>query len=499
MEFLSLLAMGMQVALNPVNLLYCLMGVTLGTAIGVLPGVGPIITIALLLPLTFGLPTDASIILLAGIYYGAAYGGSTTSILVNLPGEASSAVTCIDGHQMAKQGRAGSALAVAALGSFFAGTVGTLLIALVGPPLAAIAMRFGAAEYAALVFAALLMVAAMTRGGAIKGIGVALLGVVFGLAGSDVLTGVFRFTFGVPELRDGIDFAVLAVGLFAIAEIISTLSGGSRTSVSTSKIGSIWPTRDDFRRAWPAVVRGTGIGALLGVLPGAGLAMSSFSAYMVEKSIAKEPERFGEGAIEGVAAPESANNAASQTGFIPTLLLAIPGSPVMALMLGAFMIHGIAPGPRMMTDHAPLFWGLIASMWIGNLFLVILNLPLIGLWVKLLKVPYHWLYVFVLAFACVGVFTIGSSAFQIYALVFFGVLGYLLKAAGLSPALFILGFILGPMFEENFRRAMAINRGDPMIFLERPISLTFVLLGLAVVALATTAFVRQGREEATDE
>lgn len=499
MDFLSFLAMGMQVALNPVNLLYCLMGVTLGTAIGVLPGVGPIITIALLLPLSFGLSTEASIILLAGIYYGASYGGSTTSILVNLPGEASSAVTCIDGHQMAKKGRAGVALAVAAIGSFFAGTVGTLLIALAGPPLAAIAMRFGAAEYAALVFAALLMVATMTRGGAIKGIGAALLGAIFGLAGSDVMTGVFRFTFNVPELRDGIDFAVLAVGLFAIAEIVGNTSSDSQGKIATSAVGNLWPTRQDFREAWPAVVRGTGIGSLLGVLPGAGVAMSSFSAYMVEKNIAKRPERFGEGAIEGVAAPESANNAACQTGFIPTLLLGIPGSPVMALLLGAFMIHGVAPGPRMMTDHAPLFWGLIASMWIGNLFLVVLNLPLIGLWVRLLKVPYHWLYVFVLAFACVGVFTMGSSAFQIYALVFFGFLGYLLKAAGLSPALFILGFILGPMFEENFRRAMAVFHGDPLIFFQRPISLIFVLLGLSVLALATTAFVRRGREEVAEE
>lgn len=498
MEIFSFLALGMQVALNPVNLAYCFMGVTLGTAIGVLPGVGPIITIALLLPLSFGLPAEASIILLAGIYYGAAYGGSTTSILVNLPGEASSAVTCIDGHQMAKQGRAGAALAVSALGSFFAGTVGTLLIALAGPPLAAIAMRFGAADYAALVFAALLMVAAMTRGGVIKGIGVALLGIIFGLAGSDVMTGTYRFTFGITELRDGIDFAVLAVGLFAIAEIIGNTASGEQKAVSIATIGSLWPTRDDFRRAWPAVLRGTGVGSLLGVLPGAGMAMSSFSAYMVEKSIAKNPERFGEGAIEGVAAPESANNAASQTGFIPTLLLGIPGSPVMALMLGAFMIHGIQPGPRMMDEHAPLFWGLIASMWIGNLFLVILNLPLIGLWVRLLKVPYHWLYVFVLAFACVGVFTMGSSPFQVYTLVFFGLLGYLLKAAGLSPALFILGFILGPMFEENFRRAMSISRGNMMVFLDRPISLVFVVLGVGVVLLATTAFIRQGREEATD-
>src|SRR5690606_20319653 len=283
----------------------------------------------------------------AGIYYGASYGGSTTSILINLPGEASSAVTCIDGHQMAKQGRAGAALTVAALGSFFAGTVGTLLIALAGPPLASIAMRFGAAEYAALVFAALLMVAAMTRGGVIKGIGVALLGIIFGLAGSDVMTGTFRFTFGIRELRDGIDFSVLAVGLFAIAEIVGNIASSSQSVVTTSKIGRLWPTRDDFRRSWPAVLRGSAIGSLLGVLPGAGVAMSSFTAYMLERNVSRTPEQFGQGAIEGVASPEAANNAASQTGFIPTLLLGIPGSPVMALMLGAFMIHGVQPGPRM--------------------------------------------------------------------------------------------------------------------------------------------------------
>ncbi|WP_225028229.1 tripartite tricarboxylate transporter permease [Xinfangfangia pollutisoli] len=498
MDLLPNLALGLQVAFSPINLMYCLMGVTLGTAIGVLPGVGPIITISLLLPLTFGLPPEASIILLAGIYYGAAYGGSTTSILVNLPGEAASAVTCIDGHQMTRQGRAGSALAIAALGSFFAGTVGTLLIALAGPPLASIAIRFGAAEYAALVFCALITTASMTRGGAVKGIGVTLLGVIFGLAGADVSTGIFRFDFGILELRDGIDFAVLAVGLFAVAEIIGNIAQGEENVVSQQKLGRLWPTRDDFRRAWPAVLRGTGIGAVLGVLPGAGLAMSSFSAYMLEKSIAREPERFGKGAVEGVAAPESANNAASQTAFIPTLLLSVPGSPVMALMLGAFMIHGISPGPRMMTEHAPLFWGLVASMWVGNLMLVVLNLPLIGLWVRLLRVPYHWLFVFVLAFACVGVFSTGASVFDIYALVFFGLLGYLLKAAGCSPALFILGFILGPMFEEHFRRAMTLSRGDPTIFLQRPISLTFVLIGLAVLLATMSSFIRKGRAEATD-
>ena len=496
MDLIAHLAQGLSVAVTPANLLYCLLGVTLGTAIGVLPGVGPIITISLLLPLTFGLTPEASIIMLAGIFYGAAYGGSTTSILVNLPGEASSAVTCLDGHKMARQGRAGAALAVAALGSFFAGTVGTLIIAMAGPPLASVAMRFGAAEYAALVFVALLTTAAMTRGGVVKGVGVALLGMAFGTVGSDVSSGMFRFTFGIPELRDGIEFAVLAVGLFAVAEIIGNIGEPQGTSVSSKAIGRLWPSRDDFRRAWPAVLRGTGLGALLGVLPGAGLAMSSFSAYMVEKSTAKEPERFGEGAVEGVAGPEAANNAASQTAFIPTLLLGVPGSPTMALMLGAFMIHGVQPGPRMMGDHPELFWGLIVSMWIGNLLLVVLNLPLIGIWVRLLQVPYHWLYVFVLAFACVGVFAMGGSQFDLMALVFFGLLGYLLRAAGCNPALFILGFILGPMFETNFRRAMTLSRGDPMVFLERPISLSFVLIGLVVLLATTTSFVRRGRAEA---
>ncbi|MCB1339923.1 MAG: tripartite tricarboxylate transporter permease, partial [Pseudooceanicola sp.] len=404
-----------------------------------------------------------------------------------------------DGHQMARQGRAGAALAVAALGSFFAGTVGTLIIALAGPPLAAIALRFGAAEYAALVFAALVTTAAMTRGGAIKGIGVALLGMVFGLAGTDVSTGSFRFTLGILELRDGVDFAVLAVGLFAVAEIVGNIGEGPQPSIATSAIGRIWPSREDFRRSWPAVLRGTGIGSLLGVLPGAGLAMSSFSAYMIEKSVSRRPSEFGNGAVEGVASPESANNAASQTAFIPTLLLAVPGSPVMALMLGAFMIHGVTPGPRMMADYPGLFWGLVVSMWVGNLMLVVLNLPLIGLWVKLLKVPYHWLYVFVLAFACVGIYGVGSSQFDVLSLVFFGILGYLLRAAKCNPALFILGFILGPMFEENFRRAMMLSRGDPLVFLTRPVSLTFILIGVAVLLATTTSFVRRGRAEADED
>lgn len=498
MDLLGSLALGLQVAVTPTNLVYCLLGVTLGTAIGVLPGVGPIITISLLLPLTFGMPPEASIIMLAGIYYGAAYGGSTTAILVNLPGEANSAVTCLDGHEMAKKGRAGAALAVAALASFFAGTVGTMLIAAAGPPLAAIAMRFGAAEYASLVFVALLTTAAMTRGGVIKGVGIAILGVTFGLAGSDISTGTFRFTFGIPELRDGFDFAVLAVGLFAVADIIGNIGTPQQRLVTAGAVGRLWPTRDDFARSWPAVLRGTGIGSALGVLPGAGLAMSSFSSYMVERNVAKDPDEFGRGAVEGVAGPEAANNAAAQTGFIPTLLLAIPGSPTMALMLGAFMIHGVTPGPRMMGEHPELFWGLIASMWVGNLMLVVLNLPLIGLWVRLLRVPYHWLYVFVLAFACVGVYSMSSSFFDIYCLVFFGILGYLLKAADCNPALFILGYILGPMFEENFRRALTLSRGDFMVFLERPISLTFIGIGAVVLLATTTSFVRRGRVEAPE-
>ncbi|KGD99987.1 tripartite tricarboxylate transporter permease [Rhizobium sp. YS-1r] len=497
-DFFSSIVLGLQVAASIDNLFYCLLGVTLGTAIGVLPGVGPIITISLLLPLTFGLPPTGSLILLAGIYYGAAYGGSTTSILLNLPGEASSAVTCLDGHQMARRGRAGSALAIAALGSFFAGTVGTVLIAAAAPAMASIAARFGSAEYAALVFCALVATASIAKGGFIKGIGSGVLGVLLGLAGADVASGVFRFTFGLSELRDGIDFAVLAVGLFAVSEIITTIGGAGKPEIATSKVGRLWPSRDEFRRAWPAVLRGTTLGSFLGILPGAGLAMSSFSAYMVEKSISKHPDRFGAGAVEGVAAPEAANNAASQTAFIPTLMLGVPGSPVMALFLGALMIQGINPGPSMISNNPALFWGLVGSMWIGNLMLVILNLPLIGLWVKLLAVPYHWLYLFVLAFACVGVYSIGFSSLQILTLVVFGAVGYLLKRADCSLAMFILGFVLGPMFEENFRRAMSLSRGDPMTFIHRPISLTFLVLGIAILLAATTSLVRKGAQEATD-
>ncbi len=498
MDFVSSIVLGLQAAASIDNLIYCLLGVTLGTAIGVLPGVGPIITISLLLPLTFGLPPEGSVILLAGIYYGAAYGGSTTSILLNLPGEASSAVTCLDGYQMARQGRAGSALAIAALGSFFAGTVGTLLIAMAAPAMASVAAKFGSAEYAALVFCALIATASIAKGGFIKGIGSAVLGILLGLAGADVASGVFRFTFGIAELRDGIDFAVLAVGLFAVSEIITTIGSTATPELVTSKVGRLWPNRDEFRQAWPAVLRGTALGSFLGMLPGAGLAMSSFSAYMIEKSISKTPAKFGAGAVEGVAAPESANNAASQTAFIPTLMLGVPGSPVMALFLGALLIQGVNPGPSMITNNPQLFWGLVGSMWIGNLMLVILNLPLIGLWVKLLTVPYHWLYLFVLAFACVGVYSIGFSSLQIMTLVIFGTVGYLLKRADCSLAMFILGFVLGPMFEENFRRALSLSRGDPMTFINRPISLTFVILGIAVLLAATTSFVRRGAQEAAD-
>ncbi len=498
LDFVSSIALGLQVAASIDNLFYCFLGVTLGTAIGVLPGVGPIITISLLLPLTFGLPPEGSVILLAGIYYGAAYGGSTTSILLNLPGEASSAVTCLDGYQMARQGRAGAALAIAALGSFFAGTVGTLLIALAAPAMASVAAKFGSAEYAALVFCALVATASIAKGGFVKGIGSAVLGVLLGLAGADVASGVFRFTFGIAELRDGIDFAVLAVGLFAVSEIITTIGSTGTPELVTSKVGRLWPNREEFRQAWPAVLRGTALGSFLGMLPGAGLAMSSFSAYMVEKSISKQPGRFGSGAVQGVAAPEAANNAASQTAFIPTLMLGVPGSPVMALFLGALLIQGVNPGPSMITNNPQLFWGLVGSMWIGNLMLVILNLPLIGLWVKLLTVPYHWLYLFVLAFACVGVFSIGFSSLQILTLVIFGAVGYLLKRADCSLAMFILGFVLGPMFEENFRRALSLSRGDPMTFINRPISLTFVVLGIAILLAATTSFVRKGAQEAAD-
>ena len=499
MEFFSNLSLGFSVAFTLSNLAYCLLGVFVGTAIGVLPGVGPLVTIAVLLPLTFGLPPEAAMIMLAGIYYGAAYGGSTTAILVNLPGESSAAVTCIDGYQMARKGRAGPALAICAIGSFVAGCVGTVLLALLAPPLTDLALAFGAPEFCSLITLALVATAILVHGSMLKGISVALLGVLFGLVGTDINTGVDRYIFGIPGLAEGVPFVVVAMGLFAFAEIIRNLEHTEQRSVYTSKITGLMPTRSDLGRSWKPILRGTALGSFFGVLPGAGQTIASFGAYAVEKKISRNPEKFGTGVIEGVAAPEAANNASAQCAFIPTLTLGIPGSGTMALMLGALMIQGVTPGPQVLTSHPELFWGLIASMWIGNLLLVILNLPLVGLWVSMLKIPYRWLYPIILVFSCIGIFTVNHSPVDIWLMVGFGVLGYAFMKLDCEPAPFILGFLLGPLLEENFRRAMLLSRGDPSIFISHPISAAFLLAAIALLAMMIVPAIRKSKDEAIQE
>src|SRR6266576_2026102 len=495
MELFHNLIFGFGVALSWQNLLYCMIGVSVGTLIGVLPGIGPLATIAMLLPITFNVAPVGALIMLAGIYYGAQYGGATTAILVNLPGETSSVVTCIDGHKMARQGRAGSALAIAALGSFFAGTVATAIIAAFAPPLARVGQSFGAPEYFSLMVLGLIAAVVLAHGSLLKAIAMIILGLLFGLVGTDGQTASQRFTFDITELSDGIDFAVLAIGLFGVGEVIANLTRGDEShAVTTAKITRLWPTREDFRLAWPAVLRGTGLGSLLGVLPGGGATLSSFAAYVLEKKIARDPSRFGRGAVEGVAGPESANNAGAQTSFIPMLTLGIPGNAVMALMIGAMTIHGIQPGPQVMTERPQLFWGMVASMWIGNLMLLVINLPLIGMWIKLLMVPYRILYLSILLFCAIGVYTIGNSPFAVLLAAFFGVLGYIFVRLDCEPAPMILGFVLGSLMEDNLRRAMLLSRGDPLVFFQRPISLTMLLIAglLLVVVLAPT--VRKKRE-----
>ena len=475
MDFLGNLALGFGVAFSLQNLAYCFAGVALGTLIGVLPGVGPLVTIAMLFPITFHLPAIPAIIMLAGIFYGAQYGGSTTSILVNLPGETASAVTCIDGYQMARQGRAGPALATAALASFFAGCVGTLLIALAGPTLGEWALKFGAAEYTSLMLMALVASAVMTQGDALKGLAMVVVGLLIGVIGVDVNSGLARYSFGIPELVDGVGFTVVAVGLFAVAEIVLNLESREPREVYTGRVTGLMPTARDIKdAAWPTV-RGTAVGSFFGVLPGTGPALSSFATYMLEKKIARDPSRFGRGAIEGVAAPEAANNAAAQTAFIPMLTLGIPATATMALMLAALTLQGIATGPQVMLEKPELFWGLVASMWIGNCLLVVLNLPLVGLWVKLLTVPYRWLFPSIILFCCIGNYSVNNNPFDVYLCAVIGVLGYVLVKLECEPAPLLLGYVLGPLLEENLRRAMLIARGDPTVFFTRPISAVFMI------------------------
>ncbi len=496
MELLSNLGLGFATATTLWNLFFCLIGVLLGTLIGVLPGIGATATIAMLLPITFQIGDPvASLIMLAGIYYGAQYGGSTTAILINMPGESSSAVTAIDGYQMARQGRAGTALAVAALGSFFAGTVSTLLVALFAPPLTEIALQFGAAEYFSLMVVGLVSSIALAHGSIVKALAMVVLGLLFGMVGSDVFEGTPRFTLGIREYSDGLNFVAVAVGVFGIAEILRNLENERTREVMVTAVSNLWPSRDDFRRMAAPVLRGTAIGSALGVLPGGGAILAAFASYTVEKRISKTPQQFGKGAIEGVAGPESANNAGAQTSFIPMLTLGIPANPVMALMIGAMIIQGIVPGPDVATERPALFWGIIASMWIGNLMLIVLNLPLIGLWVRLLKVPYYVLFPAIMAFCSIGVYSVASNAYHLYAAAFFGLIGYILTKLRCEPAPFLLGFVLGPLLEENLRRAMILAKGDPVVFLTRPISAALLLIAVAVLVVVLLLAVRKKREE----
>ncbi|WP_457090676.1 tripartite tricarboxylate transporter permease [Microvirga sp. P5_D2] len=496
MELFDSLILGFSTAVTPTNLLFCLIGALLGTLIGVLPGIGPTATLAILLPITFFLPPLAALIMLAGIFYGAQYGGSTTAILVNLPGEASSVVTALDGYQMAKQGRAGAALAIAALGSFFAGTVATIGLAVAGPTLAGFALSFGPAEYFSLTIFGLLCATVLASGSVIKAIGMIGIGLLLGWVGTDVNSGSERLTFGAVELFDGIEFVVIAVGLFGIAEIIVNLENPDSRGLIATKITRLWPTREDFRQAWPAVLRGTALGTFLGILPGGGATLSAFSAYTLEKKVSRQPQQFGKGAIQGVAGPEAANNAGAQSSFIPLLTLGIPSNAVMAMLLGAMTIHGITPGPSVMHNQPDLFWGLIASMWIGNLMLLIINLPLIGLWVKLLTVPYRLLYPAILLFCCVGVYSVSNRAFDVALAVGFGFLGYLFRKAKCEPGPLLLGFVLGPLLETNLRRAMLISQGSPSVFIERPISLALLIASAALFVLLLVPAIRKSREEA---
>ena len=498
---ISNLMLGFDTALSLQNILYCTIGVTIGTLIGVLPGMGPVATVAMLLPATYALPPTSALIMLAGIYYGASYGGSTTAILVNIPGEASAVVTCLDGHMMAKRGRAGSALGIAALGSFFAGCVATLLIAAFAPPLTELAFQFGPAEYFSLMVLGLVSATVLATGSLLKAICMVLLGLLLGLIGTDVNSGAFRFTFGIDELQDGIDFVPLSMGLFGFAEIMRNLEGNMSRSLVPNNVKNILPSWQEIKVSVGPIVRGTALGSILGVLPGGGALLSSFASYTAEKKLAgdKADPPFGYGNIRGVAGPESANNAGAQTSFVPMLTLGIPSNAVMALMIGAMMIHDIVPGPQVMQSDPGLFWGLIISMWIGNLILVVLNLPMIGVWVQLLRVPYRWLFPAILVFCCIGVYSINNNVWDVWIAIFFGFAGYVFGKLGCETAPMVLGFILGPMMEENLRRAMLLSRGDPSVFVSSPISCGLLIAAVLMVFLVAAPAFRKTREVAFKE
>jgi TctA family transporter len=500
MEIFANLGLGFATALTFDNLFYCFVGVLLGTLIGVLPGLGPLATIAMLLPITYKMtdPTTA-LIMLAGIYYGAQYGGSTTAILVNLPGETSSVVTTLDGYQMARNGRPGPALAIAAIGSFFAGSVATIMIAAFAPPMAEIAFKFGPAEYFSLMVMGLIAAVVLAHGSIIKALAMVVFGLLLGMVGTDVNSGVARFSFDIPELTDGLSFTAVAMGIFGFGEIIANLEQRENREVFTKKVGRLLPSWEEFKRSIAPIIRGTALGSFLGVLPGGGAVLSSFTSYAIEKKMSKTPEKFGTGMIEGVAGPEAANNAGAQTSFIPMLTLGIPTNAVMALMVAGMMIHNIQPGPQVMTSNPSLFWGLIASMWIGNLMLVVLNLPLIGIWIRLLTVPYRILYPAILLFCCVGVYSVNNNVFDVFMTIPFAILGYLFRKFACEPAPLLLGLVLGQLMEEYLRRAMTISRGDWSIFVTRPLSLTLLVIAAVLLVIVFLPAIAKKREEAFAE
>ena len=496
MDLLSNLSLGFATAFTLQNLLYCFIGCVLGTLIGVLPGLGPIATIAMLLPATYALPPIAALIMLAGIYYGAQYGGSTTAILINIPGESSSVVTAIDGYQMARNGRAGVALFTAGMGSFFAGCVATLILAAFAAPLSELAFKFGPAEYFSLMVLGLIGAVVLASGSLIKAIAMIVLGLLLGLVGMDVNSGTSRYAFDVPQISDGLGFVAVAMGVFGFAEIMGNLEQKEARETFLKEVTNLWPTKADFKRMIAPILRGTILGSVLGILPGGGAALASFGAYSLEKKVSRYGHEFGKGAIEGVAAPESANNAAAQTSFIPLLTLGIPPNAVMALMVGAMTIHNIQPGPQVMTNNPALFWGLIASMWIGNLMLIILNLPLIGMWVKLLTIPYRHLYPAILVFCAIGVYSVNNTVFDIYLTAAFGVLGYIFNKLECETPPLLLGFVLGPMMEENFRRTLLLSRGDFTVFFTIPLSAGLLITAAILVALVCIPALKKTREVA---
>jgi putative tricarboxylic transport membrane protein len=499
MDLIANLALGFGVAFTPENLMYALIGCVLGTVIGVLPGLGPTATIAMLMPVTYALHPLAALIMLSGIYYGSQYGGSTTAILVNLPGESSSVITALDGYQMARNGRAGPALAAAGIGSFVAGSVGTLVLAAFAVPLTKLAFEFGPAEYFCLIVLGLIGAVVLASGSMLKAVAMTVLGLLIGTIGTDVNSGVERFGFELPELADGIGFIIVAMGIFGYADIVKNLSQSEeKRELFTNKVDHVFPTKADLKSMTPAILRGTVLGSLLGILPGGGALLSSFAAYTLEKKLPLRPGELplGKGNIRGVAGPESANNAGAQTSFIPMLTLGLPSNAVMALMLGAMMIHNIQPGPKVMTNNPQLFWGLVASMWIGNAMLLALNLPLVGIWIKLLKVPYRWLFPAIVLFCAIGVYSTNNAVFDIWLVGLFGVVGYAFLKLGFEPAPLLLGLILGPMLEENLRRALLLSRGDWSVFITQPLAASLLTVAAILLLVVLLPSIKRKREEA---